>query len=133
MHRGASRKRGQEPPLGKASLSEARKRKGTRRPVLSSGQTKRCGKTFWDAEESNRHLSSCERARIASQPLCPRETRMGTFSTRKRRGSDSESGIPRLHLDLYTLVTKQLDAGTSMNPSIPVTPEDRSRTDHHRM
>src|SRR6059036_2764358 len=39
------------------------------------------------------------------QPLCPRETIMGTLSTGKRRGSDGWSGrvraIPRLCLDLH--------------------------------
>lgn len=56
---------------------------------------------------------------------------MGTLRTRKRRRSDIGSGIPRLHLDLHPLVAEELEASTPMNPSTPVTPEDRSRTDRH--
>src|SRR5690348_1630323 len=58
---------------------------------------------------------------------------MSTLGTGKRRSSDGERGIPSLQLDLHPLVTKQVDTGTPMTPSIPVTPEDWSRTDHHWM
>jgi hypothetical protein len=59
---------------------------------------------------------------------------MGTFGTRKRCGSDAWSGrIPRSQLDLDALVAKQLDAGTPMNPSTPVTPEERLISDDERM
>jgi len=50
---------------------------------------------------------------------------MGTLGTGKRQGSDGESGIPRLHMDLHLLVAEKLDAGSPMNPSTPVVPSDR--------
>jgi hypothetical protein len=43
------------------------------------------GKNFWDPEQSDRHLASRGGTRIASQPLCPRETIMGTLGTGKGR------------------------------------------------
>jgi hypothetical protein len=46
---------------------------------------------------------------------------MGTLSTGERRGSDSARGIPCLLLDRHPLAAKQLDTGTPMNPSTPVT------------
>ncbi len=62
---------------------------------------------------------------------------MGTFGPGKRRRSDRERGrvhaIPSLCLDLYTLVTKEMDAGPPMIPPAPVLPEERSRTDDHWM
>jgi hypothetical protein len=36
-------------------------------------------------------------------------------------------------MHLHTLVAKQVDAGTSMNPSTPVTPSERFSPDHERM
>lgn len=98
--REATGQRGQTAPLGEARLPEERKRCRNRERRSSCGQTERGGKTFWDTEESDHHPSSCERAGIASQALCPRETSMSPLGTGKRRGSDGGSVIPRLHLDL---------------------------------
>jgi hypothetical protein len=36
-------------------------------------------------------------------------------------------------MQLHALVAKQVDAGTSMNPSTPVTPLERFSPDHERM
>jgi len=103
------------------------------RVPLLHHQTKLGSKGLREAEQLDRYLSSGERVRIASQAFRPRETSMGTLGTGKRHGSDGESGLPRLDLDLHPLVAQELDAGPPMNPSTPVTPEDRSRTDHHWM
>lgn len=87
-----------------------------------------------DAEQFDRHPSSRARTRIASQPLCPRETRMCPLCPGKGCGRDSRSGsVPRLHLDLHALMAKQLDACPSMNSSTPVTPEKRLIPDDERM
>jgi hypothetical protein len=90
-------------------------------------------KIFGDTEQLDRDLACCFGPRIASQPLCPRETSMGTLSTGERRGSESARGIPCLPLDRHPLAAKQLDTGTPMNPATPVTPKDWSRTDRHGM
>jgi len=62
---------------------------------------------------------------------------MGAFGPGKRRRSDRECGrvqtIPRLRLNLYTKVPQEVDAGPPMIPPAPVLPEERSRTDDHRM
>jgi hypothetical protein len=69
--RGLPRKKGQEAPLGEARSSEEREPEGTRRAVLSGGQSEQGGKVFWDTEQGDRHPTGRWRARIASQPLCP--------------------------------------------------------------
>ena len=51
--------------------------------ILSSRQTERGGKVFWDAKEFDGHLARCWDTRIASEPLSPRETRVGTLRTGK--------------------------------------------------
>lgn len=53
---------------------------------------------------------------------------MGTLSAGKRHGSDVECGRLRLHLDHHLLMAQKLDAGPSMRPSTPVTPEERRGT-----
>ena len=53
---------------------------------------------------------------------------MGTLSAGMRRGSDGECGRLRLHLDHHLLMAQKLDAGPSMRPSTPVTPEERRGT-----
>src|SRR5438270_12443062 len=51
--------------------------------VLNRRQTERGGKALWDAEEFDCHLARCWDTHIASEPLSPRETRVGTLRTRK--------------------------------------------------
>ena len=58
---------------------------------------------------------------------------MGTLGTGKRRESGGKRWLARLYLNVYVLVTKQVDAGAPVVLSIPVTPEERSRTDDHWM
>src|SRR2546430_2958060 len=51
--------------------------------ILSSRQTERDGKAFWDAEQSDGHPARCWGSRVASEPLCPREARVGTLRAGK--------------------------------------------------
>jgi hypothetical protein len=51
--------------------------------VLSRRQTERGSKDFWDAEQLDRDLASRWSTRIASEPLCPGEARVGTLRPRK--------------------------------------------------
>ena len=102
--------------------------------VLSRRQTERDGKAFWDAEQSDRHPSSREGTRIASQSLCPRKPIVGTLGTRKGRRFDGEAGRGgRFDLDLDALMAHQLDARTSMEATTPVTPENGFRPNHQWM
>src|SRR6266487_192654 len=50
--------------------------------ALGCCQTECDGKTFWDAEQPNRHLACGRDTRIACEPLGPVETRMCTLGTR---------------------------------------------------
>src|SRR5947209_2147418 len=102
--------------------------------VLSRRQTEREGKAFWDAEQSDRHPSSREGTRIASQSLCPRKPIVGTLGTRKGRRFDGEAGRGgRFDLDLDALMAHQLDARTSMEATTPVTPSNGLRSDDQWM
>src|SRR6266567_4281057 len=97
----------------------------TLKTVLSCRQSERDGKAFWDAEQSDCHPPSCERTRIASQPLCPRKSRVCTLGTRKGRRRDGETGGGgRPDLDLDALMAHQLDACPSVVPTTPVTEDE---------
>src|SRR5947209_826707 len=96
--------------------------------ALSCRQTEQDGKAFWDAEQSDCHPSSREGTCIASQPLCPRKSSVCALGTRKGRRSDGETGAGgRPDLDLDALMAHQLDAGPSVVPTTPVTPENGFR------
>ncbi len=97
----------------------------TLKTVLSCRQSERDGKAFWDAEQSDGHPPSCERTRIASQPLCPRKSRVCTLGTRKGRRRDGETGGGgRPDLELDALMAHQLDACPSVVPTTPVTEDE---------
>jgi hypothetical protein len=107
---------------------------GNRERWSSRRQTERGGKAFWDAAQSDHHQTRCWRTRIASQPFCPREPIMGTLCPGKGCVGDHSAGgdeWPNLYLN--TLRAQQLDAGSSVEPTAPVTPEQRSRSDDERM
>ena len=75
--------------------------------MLSSGQSERGGKRFWDAEQFDCHQARCRGVRIASEALLPVETGMRPLRTRK--GSRRERWAGRttgFHLHLYPLVTR---------------------------
>ena len=93
--------------------------------VLSCRQTERDGKAFWDAEQSDCHPPSREGTRIASQPLCPRKSRVCALGTRKgRRGDGETGGGGRPDLDLDALMAHQLDARPSVVSTTPVTEDE---------
>src|SRR5260370_27185086 len=85
------------------------------RPLTEEGRER-----VWHAEQGDCRLDLARGAAIANESLVPGETSMGTLRTRKRRRSDTGSGIPRLHLDLHALVAKQLHTRPPMNSSTPV-------------
>src|SRR5437660_1913849 len=102
--------------------------------VLSRSPAERDGQAFWDAEQSNCHPPSREGTRIASQPFCPRKSRVCALGTRKGRRCDSETGGGgRPDLDLDALMAHQLDARPSVVPTTPVTPEHGFRPNHQWM
>ena len=94
--------------------------------VLSCRQTERGGKAFWDAEVLDRDLASRWSTHIASEPLCPREARVGTLRARKdhvRAAKRSCGGRRQTHLD--TLVSHELHTGA---PVLSPAPISRSRS-----
>ena len=102
--------------------------------MLSRCQTERGGKVFWDAEELDRDLASRWRTRIASEPFCPREARVGTL----RAGKDhfcaakrSCGGRRQAHLD--ALVSHELPTGAPVLSAAPIAPEQRCGTHRERV
>src|ERR1700738_3861928 len=83
--------------------------------VLHRRQTEPGGKDRWNAEQSERDLTSRWSARIASQPLWPREASVGTLRAGKdhfRFAWRSCGGRWQAHLD--ALVSHELHAGASV-------------------
>ena len=102
--------------------------------VLSRRQTEQDGKAFWDAEQSDRHLTRCGDLRVASEPLCPREARMGTLRAGQdhfRAAKRNCGGRRQAHLD--ALVSHELDTGTPVLSAAPISPEQRCGTHPERM
>ncbi len=138
-NRGESREKREKAPLGEARLSEE---EGTRDATRSISQA--VAKPSEVAKRSgtpnSRIVTRPEVSGRAGprQPLCPRETIMGTLSTGKRRGSDGWSGrvraIPRLCLDLHAASGEAVGSRHAAEPcdSSHAKPE-RSRTDDHWM
>jgi hypothetical protein len=52
--------------------------------ILSSRQTERGSKVFWNAEAFDGHRACCWGTRIASEPLSPRETKVSTLRAGKK-------------------------------------------------
>ncbi len=94
--------------------------------MLNRRQTERGGKTFWNAEESDRHLARRWDSCVASEPLCPREARVSALRTGKDhfRFAWRSCGWGRqAHLDV--LVSHELHTGASV---LSPTPISRSRS-----
>src|SRR5258708_31020532 len=94
---------------------------------LSRRETEREGKAFWDAEQSDRHLARCGVWRVASEPLCPREARVGTLRAGKdhvRFAWRSGGGGRQAHLE--TLVSHELHTG-ALAFSPPPIPHKKGR------
>jgi hypothetical protein len=97
-------------------------------------QAERGGKGCWDTEQPDRDLPRCGNARIASQPLGPREARVCALCARQdhvRNGWRSGGGWRQAHLK--ALVAQELHAGTPMCSAAPIAPEERGRTKRERM
>src|SRR3989440_12427833 len=89
--------------------------------ILSSRQTERDGKAFWDAEQSDGHPARCWGSRVASEPLCPREARVGTLRAGKnhlRFAWRSCGGRWQAHLD--ALGSHELHAGAPGRSAAPI-------------
>ena len=94
--------------------------------VLSRRQPEQDGKVFWDAEQLDGDSVSCCRTRIASQPLCPGEARVGTLCA----GQDhvccawrSCGGWWQAHLD--ALMSREPHTGPPVLSPAPI-PRSRS-------
>jgi hypothetical protein len=133
---GAKKAEDEEKPGKKAMRCHSERRRCPRRrnPVaveagLSRRHPERGSKGCWDAEELDRDVTSGWRTRIASQSLCPRETRVRSLRT----GQDhvcgawrSGGGWRQAHLD--ALVSHELHAGAPMLSAAPIAPEHRCGT-----
>jgi hypothetical protein len=87
----------------------------------------------WNPEEGERDAFSRRVSSIASQPLLPGQAVMRSLGPRDRqRGRSNRWGEGRFHLDLQALAM-QAQAGVSLVPSVPVSPEDGIRTHRKRM
>ena len=94
--------------LGQARQSN-RTSKGVRHPKEGNGNGRRGG-----------------RPSVASQPLCPGKSPMGSFGTRKRCERRRVSGEGWLsHADLHLLMAREGRKGAPMKAAAPVTPQDR--------
>ena len=106
----------------------------TVKAVLRRRQTERGGKGCWDAKQLDRDWPSSFGARIASEPLCPREARVCALSTgedRIRAGWRSGGGRRQAHFEV--LVSHELYAGAPVDSAAGVAPEQRSGTYAQRM
>lgn len=121
------------PSLGEASLSEERESLGRGSARLRCRETEQGGTVCWDAEQLDRDLSRRFWARIASDPLGPREARVRTLrpgEDRVRSGWQS-GGWRQAHFK--ALVPHELDTGTPMFSAAPISPEQWCGADAKRM
>jgi hypothetical protein len=101
--------------------------------VLHRRQTERGGKGFWDAKQSDRHLIRGWATRIASEPLCPRETRVCALRAGEDHVRSGRRSGRRRQAHLDALESHQLLTGAPVLSAAPVTPEQRGRADDERM
>jgi hypothetical protein len=101
---------------------------------LAGPQTEKGCKVIWHPSQHDDGTGSRREARIAGEPLCPREARVGTLGTGQdhvrwtwRKGG----GWRQAHLD--ALVPHELEAGTSMFSAAPIPPEKGLIANHKRM
>ncbi len=131
------RKSQENRPEGAARNSEVVREERCPQPGsarLSCHQAERCSKGCWDAEELDHDVTSCWRTRIASQPLFPRETRVGSLRTRQDHVCCARlRGGGWRQADLDALVSHELLTPAPMLSSTPISPEQRCRTHPERM
>ena len=102
--------------------------------VLHGCQTERGGKDCWDAEQLDRDLSSRWSTRIVSQPLWPREARVGTLRAGKDHFRFAWRGCGgRWWAHLDALVSHELHTGAPVRSPAPIAPEQWRGTNPERM
>jgi hypothetical protein len=106
----------------------------TVKAVLDRHQSERGGKGCWDTEQLDRDWASSFRARIASEPPCPREARVRALRTGEDhvRGAWRSCG-GRRQAHINALVSHELDAGAPVFSAAGVAPEQRRGTHSQRM
>jgi hypothetical protein len=100
---------------------------------LRRRETERGGKTYWDTKQRDRYLPRSSRARIASEPLGPREARVRTLRPGEDRVRDRRRSGGRQQAYVEALVPHELDASMSMFSTGPISPVQWCRTDTKRM
>lgn len=94
---------------------------------LSCRPPEQAGSVCRDSEEFDCYLTSRWRARVAREPLRPREASVGTLRAGKDYlfwGGRSWGGRQEAHLD--ALVSPELHTGTPVLSAAPISPEQRS-------
>ena len=97
-------------------------------------EANRLSHIFGDTKQLDRDLARSFSTRIAREPLCPREARVGTLRTGKddfRVAWRSSDGRHQAHLD--ALVPHELETGTPMLSPAPIPPEKRLIPNPERM
>lgn len=107
---------------------------GLARRTSSLPEANQLSHIFGNTEQPDRDLACSLSTYIASEPLSPRETGVGTLCT----GQDDfrvvwRSCGQRQQAYLSELVSHELEAGTTMLSPAPISPEERSRSDDERM
>ena len=115
-------------PEGFARRSQLVREEGVDRrgnAKLSRRETKRGGKTYWDAKQRDRYLPRSTRSRIASEPLGPREARVCTLRPGEDRVRGRRRSGGRQQAYVEALVPHELDTGMPMFSTGPIS---RSRS-----
>src|SRR5215469_4820282 len=95
---------------------------------LGGGQAEKGRQAVWNPEKGERDPLRRFRSSIASQPLIPGQAVMRPLGSRnRRRGGCNRSGESWVRLDLQALAM-QMQTGSSLVPSAPVSPQERSRS-----
>jgi hypothetical protein len=100
---------------------------------LSRRQPERGSKASWDAEQLDGNSTSRWRTRIASEPFCPRETRVRALRTGEDHVRGRWRSDGRRQADLDALLSRELHAGASVLSAAPIAPEQRCGTHPQRM
>lgn len=127
-------KREHDDLLGKESLTEEGTSQGGGSDVVSERlQANRFGKGIWYPEEGNRDGRRGRRCGIASQTLGPGESPMRPLGTGKRSSWRRQSRWGRFSAsDIDALETKEFHQLPPMEATLPVSPQDRMRSEKWR-
>ncbi len=131
---GTAREKGHEAATRRSKLVREEGIPPAVKTEVKPSPTRARRQSFLGRRTADRHLPSCWRTRIASQPLCPREARVRSLRTGQdhlRGGWRSGGGRRQAHLD--ALVSHELHAGAPVYSPAPIAPEQRGRTHLERM